>query len=144
VIGYFDASALVPLYVGDRATTAALRTRGAVEAIATSLLSYAEVLAAFRQARRHRKLSFSAHVMAESRFFADWPTFHHVPLGPRLFGEIRRLLDSHPLKGADAIQLASALYAKKGAANAGLEMTFACDDRRLARAGRREGLLVSW
>jgi len=144
MIVYFDASALVPLYVRDRASVAAMRARREAEAIATSLLSYAEVLAAVAQLRRRRGLSAARHRLAVSRFLADWPTFHRVALVPRLLGDVRRLLDRYALKGADAIQLASALHVLQGAAAAGIEGTLACDDRAVARAARREGLRLAW
>jgi uncharacterized protein len=144
MIVYFDASALVPLYVRDRTSAAAIRARGSADALATSLLSYGEVLGAFAQILRRRAISKAAHRLAVSRFLADWPTFQRVPLVPRLLGEVRRLIDSHPLKGADAVQLASALQVLQGVAAAGFEGCLACDDRAIARAGREEGLRLAW
>lgn len=144
MIVYFDASALVLLYVRDRASAAAMLACRSADAVATSLLSYAEVLAAMRQMRQRRGLSSGAYRLAVSRFLADWPSFQRIALGSRLLGDVRRLLEEHPLKGADAVQLASALHVLHGVAAAGIEGCLACDDRTLARAGRGEGLRLAW
>ena len=144
MIVYFDASALVPLYVRDRASAAASRARQSADGVATSLLSYAEVLAAMDQLRRRRSVSAPGHRLAVSRFLADWPTFHRVALVSRLLGDVRRLVEDHPLKGADAVQLASALFVSHGARAAGIAFTLACDDGTLTAAARREGLHLAW
>jgi predicted nucleic acid-binding protein len=144
MIVYFDASALVPLYVRDRVTTQATRARRAAKHIATSLLSYAEVLAALGHLRDRKALDDSAHRLATSRFLGDWPTMHRVPLQTRLLGDVRRILEAHRLKGADAVQLASALLVLRAVALEGLDGRFACDDRALSRAARGEGLFLAW
>lgn len=144
MIVYFDASALVALYVRDRVTTQATRARGAAKHVATSLLSYAEVLAALGHLREKKALEGSAHRLAASRFLADWPTMHRVPLQARLLGDVRRVLEAHSLEGADAVQLASALLVLRAVSAEGLEGRFACDDRALSRAARGEGLSLAW
>ena len=62
----------------------------------------------------------------------------------RLLPDIRRILQRHPLKGADAVHLASACLVIRGANAAGLEARFACDDRGLATAAVAEGLELAW
>jgi len=125
-------------------STAAIRVHRSAGAVATSLLSYAEVLAAMEQMRRRRALSSASHRLATSRFLADWPTFHRIALVSRLLGDVRRLLEDLALKGADAVQLASALHVIHCAQAAGIEGSIACDDRALVAAARKEGLRVAW
>jgi uncharacterized protein len=144
VIVYFDTSALVATYVADSCTREALRARRAATALATSLLTYAETLAAFGALARARALNRAQRTKAESRFVADWPDFHRVRLDLRLLPDVRRLLGRHALKGADAIHLASASAVTRGCAAAGLEVRFACDDRALAKAAVAEGLTLAW
>jgi predicted nucleic acid-binding protein len=144
LIVYFDTSALVATYVADACTTEALRARRAADGIATSLLAYAETLAAFGMLQRSRRLTPSARRLAESRFLADWAGFRHVRLEGRLLPDIRRVLAAHPLKGADSVHLASACVVSRGCTNAGIDCSFACDDRPLAVAARAEGLVLAW
>lgn len=50
-----------------------------------------------------------------------------------------RLVDVHPLRAVDALQLAGGLAA---GFNAGSAVTFACADATLCEAARQEGLTV--
>jgi len=144
VIVYFDASALVPLYARDRVSRVATTVHHAADRVATSFLSYAEVLAALGQLHRRRRFTSAGHRLSVSRLIADWPTFERLPVNGRLLGTIRRLLEAHPLKGADAVQLASALQVLGGASLAGADARFACDDHALATAAVAEGLVLAW
>jgi uncharacterized protein len=144
VIVYFDTSALVATYVDDACSAAAITARADARAIATSLVAFAETLAAFASLTRARALTPGQRRKAESAFLADWPSFHRLRVDGRLLPEIRRILGHHPLKGADSIHLASALLVSRRAVAAGLETRLACDDRALAAAATAEGLLLAW
>ena len=67
----------------------------------------------------------------------DWPTFVIVELSTELDDLIRRLLEVHPLRAADAIPLASCLVLKDRLEEPAV---FACWDEPLLRAARAEGL----
>ena len=144
LIVYFDTSALVATYVADACSAKAMRARRAADGVATSLLAYAETLAAFGSLQRSGKVTPSARRLVESRFLADWKEFRHVRLEGRLLPHIRRVLAAHPLKGADSVHLASACVVARACANAGIECSFACDDRPLAAAALAEGLALAW
>jgi predicted nucleic acid-binding protein len=60
-----------------------------------------------------------------------------VEPGPDLQRLARRLLRTHPLRAADALQLAAALIAADGKPR---RMPFVCRDERLRVAADREGL----
>lgn len=144
MIVYFDTSALVATYVVDDCTPKAMKARRAASALATSLLAYAETLAAFAALFRAKALTRAQRDKIESRFLADWPDFHRVRLEQRLLPEVRRIVRAHALKGADAVHLASASLVAHGCMVAGLEVFFACDDRALATAAASEGLTLAW
>ena len=144
MIVYFDTSALVATYVQDECTPEATQARRQASAIATSALAYAETLAAFGAMTRARHLTRAQRIKVESRFLADWPAFHRVRLEQRLLPDVRRILSRHALKGADGVHLASACLVARGCANAGLESSFACDDRALCAAAALEGLSLAW
>ena len=144
MISYFDTSALVATYVVDDCTPRATKARHQASAIATSVLAYAEALAAFGALARARELSRAQWVKVEAQFLADWPDFHRVRLEQRVLPDVRRILQRHALKGADAVHLASACLVARGCATAGLESSFACDDRALSTAAVAEGLILAW
>ncbi len=144
MIVYFDTSALVATYVQDTCTREAVKTRQSATALSTSLLAYAETLAALGALARARALTRAQRARVESRFLADWSDFHRVRLEQRLLPDVRRILQRYPLKGADAVHLASACLVIRGSMAAGLEARFACDDRALARAATSEGLTLAW
>jgi predicted nucleic acid-binding protein len=141
---YFDSSAVVALYVAQAISPNARRTRRTASAIATSWLTCAEVLATMRLLRRRGLLTTASEQLATSRFLVDWSSFQRLLLDRRVAAHIRRLLPAHPLKGADAVQLASALIVARRAADGGLPFSFATDDRTLARAAVAEGLTLAW
>ncbi len=62
-----------------------------------------------------------------------------IPPSPELREDAERLLRSHPLSAADALQLATALRAAR---NAPLPLPFVCLDDRLCEAARSEGFIV--
>ncbi len=144
MIVYFDTSALVATYIVDRCTKKAVRARGDAEHVTTSHLAYAEVLAAFGAAARVRALTRRQRERLEARFAVDWGEFHRIRLDSRILPDVRRVLGRHPLKGADAVHLASALVVARGCSAAGLECRFACDDRALVAAAVAEGLSTAW
>ncbi|ADH65086.1 conserved hypothetical protein (plasmid) [Allomeiothermus silvanus DSM 9946] len=75
--------------------------------LAASHLAYVETLAAFHALRRGRALTSRRQTSLSAAFRADWPSFLRVPLslpGVQLAGA---LVEEHPLRGADALQLAS-------------------------------------
>ena len=66
-------------------------------------------------------------------------TWQEVLPTTRLRGTAQRLVRVHPLRAADALQLAAAVTALEGQSAFG---EFVCLDSRLADAARREGLRV--
>lgn len=134
---FADTSALIKLYVqepGSETMVALVRDRE----FATSALTWAEVHATF--ARRHREGLFSAdeHRALLARFGEEWAAMLEVALDGAVQDIVAELCLTHPLRGGDAVQLASALFLSR----AGLDVTFAVSDERLARVAETEGLPV--
>jgi predicted nucleic acid-binding protein len=69
----------------------------------------------------------------------DFAALIIVELTPDVAGTARGLLLRHPLRSADAIQLASCLYLQR---ELGQPVAFVAFDDRLAAAARAEGLAV--
>jgi uncharacterized protein len=111
---YLDSSALIKHYQIERGTEeldkkleAELATSGAVF---TSVLTYAEIHAVFSRRARERLISPTECSEMQGNFDADWRSgFTHVPIDSSVLSFVRQIVNSHPLKGSDAIHLASAL-----------------------------------
>jgi predicted nucleic acid-binding protein len=141
---YFDTSALLAIYVEQRTSRAARRAYCRARAVATSYLTYAETLAALRALVRKGALPSACAELAASRFVAAWPSLQRVVVDARVVSEVRRLLVDYPLKGADAVQLASAALVQRRCEAAGLSAELASDDRTLRRSALSEGLSLAW
>jgi len=91
--------------------------------------------------RRLREGSLTASGVSQARRALDQlaTAWLEVPPGEELRRLARRLLRTHPLRAADALQLAAAL----SLAGRGIEkLRFASADQRLAQAAEIEGLEV--
>lgn len=131
---FVDTSALVKLYVRESGSAAMWDLARQVP-MAVSELAWAESFATF--ARRGREGFADPEVLASvgARFEQDWEGFLVVdPAAARQLVTV--LVARHPLRGADAVHLASALLL----AREGLRIRFACADLRLLGAAVAEGL----
>lgn len=73
------------------------------------------------------------------RFQKDWKSFIRVDVNDDLNKTIDKLVAAHPLRGFDAIHLASAVVVRETTAE---EFLFACYDKKLSKAAKEEGLMI--
>jgi predicted nucleic acid-binding protein len=139
VIAYLDASALVKRYVVERHSRETVSLTATAEMIAVSIVSRAEVAAAFAEAARIGLVTDDVARNAQRRFAADWPDLLRVPVTEALVERAAALAWEHGLRGYDATQLASALTWQESVAD---EIVVATFDRQLWDAGKRIGLKV--
>jgi len=137
VILFVDTSALVKLYI-EEAGSASMAKHARTSRLAASVLAYAEIYATFGRRLREDFLTPDEHGELVGRFERDWQSVIVVAFQPALAARIPQLVGDHPLRGADAVHLASALALR----DAGLETGFAAADDRLVRAATAEGLEV--
>lgn len=138
---YWDASALVPLVVAESSSDG-LRRLARDGDIVTWCLSPVEIRSAIERRAREGALGAGARqavLDTLGELSGVWTEITAVaPVRERAY----RLLAVHPLRAADAAQLAAALVAA-GDRPAGHE--FVCTDERLAAAASREGYrLARW
>lgn len=98
-----------------------------------------ECVSAIARAERNGHLSAAAAADALARLDALVLGWKEIQPTDAVRRTARRLLRVHPLRAADASQLAAALAASEGHPGTIRLLTF---DRRLADAARREGLVV--
>jgi len=137
VILFVDTSTLVKLYI-EEAGSASMAKHARASRLAASVLAYAEIYATFGRRLREDLLTPEEHDDLVQRFERDWQSVIVMALRPALAARIPRLVGAHPLRGAAAVHLASALALH----DAGLETRFAASDARLAGAATAEGFEV--
>jgi hypothetical protein len=136
---FWDASALVPLFV-EEDTTAAMTTIALSDsARAVWWGTPIECISALERRLRSQQIDQARHAIATTRLAdarRDW-----VEIEPtvQLRAEAARLLRSYPLRAGDAFQLAAAINAQNGM---GISVNFVCLDERLCQAARGEGFTV--
>jgi len=136
LILFLDTSALVKLYIAEPGSERMHEfvTRG--EPVAVSVLAFAEIHATFRRRKREELLQSAELEELQLVFADDWEELTQVPVGSAVLKLVPGLCERHPLRGADAVHLASALLLHQE----GLQVTFACSDRHLVGAATAEGL----
>jgi predicted nucleic acid-binding protein len=136
-MNYFDTSALIKRFVDEPGSA---RVEGLVEkepTLATSKVAYAEVHSGL--ARKLREGAFTAvtHRRTSRAFDTDWRAYVRVDLTDEVLTLARDLVQRHPLRGFDAIHLASALRLQRQLAE---DIRFIAADGRILAAANSEGL----
>lgn len=134
---YVDASALVKRYIAEIGSADVVALTTGAAAVATTLVTRAEVAAAFARAVRVGVLDDVGGRRAQRRFSREWPDFMRVPVTETLVARAEALAWSHGLRGYDAVQLASALTWQDAL---GQEIVLATFGRQLWEAAPQEGL----
>jgi len=120
-VRFWDTSALVPLFIAERES------------------ERVELLSAI--ARRRREDPKANRVLRTTRMnlleaWTEWTEVIDMPAARR---QAERLVETHPLRAADALRLGAALVACEGVASS---LTFVTLDRVQAEAAEREGFTV--
>lgn len=137
---FWDSSAIVPLVVEEEETDYCLRTLSEDREMLIWCLSRIEVLSALCRRLREGGISNSNFRKAKSRLSALVEGAYEVTVSNNVRERASRLIEVHPLRAADACQLASALVAT-GEDPSRLAMI--CFDRRLKNAALMEGFAVN-
>ena len=134
---YVDASALVKRYVTEVASPEVVALTTGAEAVATALITRAEVAAALARAVRAGVLDDVGGRRAQRRLSREWPDLMRVPVTEALVARAEALAWAHGLRGYDAVQLAAALTWQDVL---GREIVLATFDRQLWEAAPQAGL----
>ena len=136
---FWDSSALAPLVIAEqtsREMTGLLRADGD---IATWWATRVEVASAVARQAREGLLGPSQHAAALGRLGLLAAGWSEVSPTEQLRDTAARLLRTHPLRAADALQLAAAVVAAEHRPEA---LPFVTLDQRLADAAGVEGFQV--
>ena len=138
-MNYLDTSALIKRFISEKGSRLVQGLVSKKESIATAKIAYVEVFAGLARKRREGRLSASQHTLTCRQFENDWPAYIRVELQDDILLLARDLIERYPLKGFDAVHLASALRLRNAL---GEQITFAAADDRLLRAAQAENLRV--
>ena len=107
-MNYLDTSALIKRFVAEKGSPLIQRI---IEAgsVTTAKIAYAEVYAGLKRKHREGYISTSQYALACRQFERDWQAYIRVDLQNGILHLARDLIQLHPLRGFDAVHLASAL-----------------------------------
>jgi len=137
MILYLESSNLVKLYVQEGDSGEIARLVSDAEAVATSIIAYAEARAAFARKSREKGISDEDHKRVKNDLDRDWESIFVIKLTDAVVRSAGDLAEKRSLRGFDALHLASALELQKAVP---LPVLFSSSDARLRESAKEEGL----
>jgi len=136
---FWDSSALVAIALDERATSSVRELSREDPELMVWILSEVEITSALWRRRRANELTEIVRSDAQRQMDLTLSNAVTVADVPAVVRRARRLLASHTLRAADAMQLAAALLACEDEPS---RLPFVTIDDRLAEAAAREGFTV--
>ena len=100
---YFDSSAIVKRYMEEAGSDNVNKMVNESSIIATSKLTYPEIVSAFTRKRRAGDISKDNYVKALNEFEKEWDYFFVIQFHDEFFSTIKKLIERHSLRAADSI-----------------------------------------
>ena len=136
---YWDSSALVSLFVAQASTPEVRDLYSRDPGVVTWTLSEVEILSALCRLAREWAMGQNDFDLSVRHLADLWKAVDAVTAFDAVKTRARRLLKTHALRAADALQLGAALVC---ASDEPSQWSFVCLDDQLAGAARREGFAV--
>ena len=137
---FWDSSALVAIAVDEKATRSVRDLSREDPELMVWILSEVEITSALWRRRRANELTEIVRADAQRQMDLTLSNAVTVADVPAVVRRARRLLASHTLRAADAMQLAAALLACEDEPS---RLPFVTIDDRLADAAAREGFTIA-
>jgi predicted nucleic acid-binding protein len=145
---YLDSSSLIKHYQkedGSEGLEQKLQTmRDMSRTVFTSVVTYAEIHAIIARREREKLLATNEAHQLHEQFDTDWTLeITPVELTIGVLSFVRTIVKAHPLRGTDAVQLASAVWLREAAKlGPGLskhdeQVEFSSSDRQLCLAAQK-------
>jgi predicted nucleic acid-binding protein len=138
-VRFWDSSAIVPLLVAEPSSVSVLREYASDPEVIAWWATEAECVSALARLERDGSLPSAAMTEALGRLAALAAAWREVQPVASIRVTAIRLLRVHPLRTADALQLAAAVAASEGHPSTLAVVTL---DERLAQAAEREGFAI--
>jgi predicted nucleic acid-binding protein len=139
VVRFWDSSAIVPLVLVESASARVRNWYRTDSEIIVWTLTRVELLSAIARRRREDSKSNPMLTAARRNIMRAWDGWSEVTTVELVRRHAERLVESYPLRAADALQLGAALMAAEGDPR---NLEFVTLDRNLADAAEREGFPV--
>ena len=136
---FWDTSAIVPLVIAESASARVKNWFRSDSEIIVWTLTRVELLSAIARRRREEPKSGPMLTAARRDIMRAWEQWSEVTAIELVRRHAERLVDSHPVRAADALQLGAALIAAESDPR---NLEFVTLDRNLADAAEREGFPV--
>lgn len=136
---FWDTSALIPLIVAERETGRVEGWLRADPVVVVWMLTRVELLSALARRRRAEPPASRRLLAARREVLTAWERWSEVTAVDAVRRHAERLVEAHPLRAADALQIGAALVAAEDE-RAALE--FVTLDHRQAAAAEQEGFNV--
>lgn len=131
---FFDASAFAKRYVEDSGSEEVLQWCDRATELALSVVVLPELISAFCRLRREGKITRRQYTALKEQLLQDIVDALVVDTTPQVLSQAVRALESHTLRGMDAIHVGAAVECGAQA--------FITADRQQASAARAMGLEV--
>ena len=136
---FWDTSALIPLVVAERSSSRVERWLREDPNVIVWTLSRVELFSSLARRRREEPRSESSLLAARRDLLSTWEQWSEVTSVEVVRRHAERVVETHPLRAADALQIGAALVASE---NIPSTLEFVTLDRNLANAAEREGFVV--
>ena len=139
MVRFWDTSALIPLLVTERETRRAERWLREDPSVVVWTLTRVELLSALARRRRAEPSAARRLLAARREILSAWQRWAEVTAVEIVRRHAERVVETHPLRAADALQIGAALVAAEDSPAAIEFVTF---DQHQAVAAEREGFRV--
>ena len=133
---YLDTSALIKRYIWESGSELVHQMVRKSTVLMTSKIAYAEAYAAFTRRMREGDLARIQYAQVCRLFEREWPAYLIIEVHDEVLRLSRDLIKKYPLRGFDALHLASAKSIRQHLKE---PITFACADRCLLESAEAEG-----
>lgn len=139
MILYTDTSSLIKLYLVEDGSAEVRNLVTAATQVTTSKVAYAETRVGLARALRDGRVNRNEFQSARRKFASEWLGIGGVEVSDAILREAGDLGDAYPIRGFDAIHLASAKQVRDQSSE---EVFFSTADRRLRDAAVAEDFSV--
>lgn len=136
---YLDTSALVKKYVEESGSSDVQKLIKSADHSGTSWITCTEMAAALSRTVRMKLFSASEAEAAWNKFLEEWSALSRLKVSGQIIDHAASLAWAYPLRGYDAVHLASAILWHETLET---PITIATFDRELWAAGKQAGLSV--
>jgi predicted nucleic acid-binding protein len=134
-MNYYDSSALIKRFIDETGSARVASVVASDRRSASSVVAFAEVHAGLARRLRERFMSAAVHRGVVREFGIEWGSTLQVEVGDVVLQRVSDLVLRHPLRGFDAIHLASAVQLRE---ELGEDVSFVAADTRLLSAAAAE------